>query len=82
MDKFCESCGQSLAAAPLRGLDWGDFGLQIRLEMARRNISYRNLAADIGSDQATIHRVAKHGRPVRVETYLALAEWLKKDTIP
>lgn len=77
MVELCQHCGQSLRHAPLARLDWGDFGLQVRLAMAHRNVSYRDVAALTGSDQATIHRVAKHGKPIRAETYLALLDWIK-----
>lgn len=52
------------------------FGLEVRLSMARANLSLRQLAALIDVDQANIHRVAKHGKPPCVETYLRLREWL------
>lgn len=52
------------------------FALEVRLEMARQNLSLRQLAAKINVDQANIHRVAKHGKPPCVETYLRLREWL------
>ena len=52
------------------------FGLEIRLAMARKNLSYRQLAALAHVDQANIHRVAKRGPPPSVETYLRLRQWL------
>ncbi|MGL5736474.1 MAG: hypothetical protein ACRCYS_16555 [Beijerinckiaceae bacterium] len=75
--KRCHACGQSLEGSPFAGLDWADFGLQVRVTMARQNVSYRQLADLVGSDQATVHRVAKHGKPIRVETYLALSRWIE-----
>jgi hypothetical protein len=78
MTERCEMCGQPLASSPFNGLDWPAFGLQVRLTMAQRNLSYREVASLIGGDQATIHRVGKHGKPIRAETYLALAEWMKE----
>jgi len=80
MDGLCPHCGQSLSASSFNGLDWAEFGLNVRLAMARRNISYRQLAQEIGSDQATIHRVAKHGKPIHAETYLALLNWIGEPT--
>lgn len=52
------------------------FGLEVRLAMARANISYRELAELIAVDQANIHRVAKHGKSPSIETYLRLRKWL------
>ena len=59
--------------------DAAAFSLQVRLAMARANLSYRQLAALIGVDQANIHRVAKHGKPPCVENYLRLCRWLDKE---
>ena len=73
-DPFCPTCGQF---KPGVKLDWMGFGLQVRLTMARRNMSYRELATAIGSDQATVHRVSKHGKPIRAETYIALRSWME-----
>ena len=80
MAELCAHCGQPLAGSPFVGLDWPEFGLQVRLAMAHHNVSYRQLAELIGSDQSTIHRVAKHGKPIRAETYLALLHWIKEPT--
>lgn len=74
-DALCPTCGQYLASAII---DWSDFGLQVRLAMARRNMSYRKVADALGSDQATIHRVAVHGKPIRAETYRALLTWMQE----
>jgi hypothetical protein len=73
---ICPTCGQM---KPGSALDWAEFGLQIRLTMARRNMSYREVAAAIQSDQATVHRVAKHGKPITAETYHALSVWMQKE---
>lgn len=54
------------------------FALEIRLAMAEANISYRQLAALIGSDQASCHRVAKKALPPSIETYLRLKLWLEQ----
>jgi hypothetical protein len=58
------------------------FALEVRLAMARANLSYRGLATEIGSDQANIHRVAKHGKPPSIETFLRLRLWLDQDQQP
>lgn len=52
------------------------FALDVRVAMARENISYRLLAAKIGVDQATLHRCAKHATTPSIETYLRLNRWL------
>ncbi|MCW1431355.1 hypothetical protein [Novosphingobium sp. JCM 18896] len=52
------------------------FALEVRLAMASENISYRQLASLIGSDQASIHRAAKKALPPSIETYLRLRKWL------
>lgn len=66
--------------APL--FDGPAFALEIRLAMARANLSYRQLSEMIGSDQASIHRAAKHGKPPSIETYLRLRRWLDSEPIP
>ena len=76
MGEKCPTCGQA-TGLPI-GVDWEDFALSLRLEMARANLSLRQLASEIGVDQATIHRVAKHGKPVSVENYLALWNWIER----
>jgi len=78
--RTCETCGQPLEHSPIGKVDWAEFGLALRLEMARQNISYRGLADMIGVDQATIHRAAKHGKPIRVESYLALSAFIQPTT--
>ena len=57
------------------------FGLRVRLALARANLSLRKAAAEIEVDQANLHRVAKHGKPPCVETYLRLCEWLEKQEV-
>lgn len=76
MSDRCSSCGQP-PRLPI-GVDWADFALTIRVEMAKANLSLRQLASEIGVDQATIHRVAKHGKPVSVENYLTLWNWIER----
>jgi predicted transcriptional regulator len=56
--------------------DAGAFSLEVRLAMARANLSLRQLQTQIGVDQASIHRVAKKQLPPSVETYLRLRRWL------
>lgn len=70
---FCYPCADCLVL-PL--FDGAEFGLRVRMAMARANLSYRQLAKQIGVDQASIHRVAKHGKPPCIETYLRLIRWL------
>jgi transcriptional regulator with XRE-family HTH domain len=52
------------------------FARLVRVEMASRNLSYRDLEAEVGVDQATLHRVCKRERPPSVETYLRLVDWM------
>lgn len=73
----CQMCGQTILPSMPTGIDWQEFSLSLRIAMARENLSLRDLAAKIGIDQATIHRVAKHEKPVRVEAYLSLAAFIQ-----
>lgn len=52
------------------------FALEIRVAMARENLSLRKLQAIIGTDQASIHRAAVKELPPSIETYLRLRRWL------
>jgi DNA-binding Xre family transcriptional regulator len=78
-EALCPTCGQFRADA---ALDWQQFSLRLRLTMAERNMSYREVAGAVGSDQATIHRIGKHGKPIRAETYLALSAWMENQNAP
>lgn len=71
---FSNPCAECLAR-PI--FDGAEFGLRVRLAMARANLSYRELAALVGVDQTSIHRVGKHGKTPCVETYLRLSRWLE-----
>lgn len=73
---YCEHCGCDLAGSPIAALDWSAFSLELRLEMAKANLSLRQLAALIHVNQATIHRVSKHAKPVSAEAYVALRKWI------
>ena len=70
----CETCGRPFDK-PVITIDWQEFALKLRLRMAEQNLSLRQLQQIVGVDQATIHRVAKNARPIRVEAYLALEAW-------
>ena len=74
MHEYCEACGQPLWKG-LAVIDWQEFALKIRVRMAQENLSLRQLQQIIGVDQATIHRVTKKAKPIRVEAYLALEAW-------
>lgn len=76
--KSCPACGRPFES-PI-GIDWQSFGLDIRLAMAIANLSLRGVQAETGVDQATIHRVTKHAKPIRVEAYLALKKWAENVT--
>jgi len=52
------------------------FALEVRVAMARANVSLRQLQDIVGVDQASIHRVAKKQLPPNVENYLRLRQWL------
>ena len=52
------------------------FALEVRLAMAKGNLSLRQLQDICGVDQASIHRVAKKQLPPSIETYLRLRRWL------
>lgn len=62
--------------------DAAAFSLELRLAMARANLSLRQLASIIGSDQATIHRVTKHEKPPCVEGYLRMRRWMDQQKDP
>ncbi len=66
-----------MIASPVAKLDWPAFSLDLRLAMARANLSLRQLQTATGVDQATIHRVAKHGKPIAADSYIALAGWVR-----
>ena len=68
----CPTCGH----ITLPSLDWPEFGARLRMAMARANMSYRQTAAASGVDQATLHRVAKHGKPPSADNYILMARWL------
>lgn len=78
MSGLCETCGQPMPGGVFKSLDWQAFSLGIRLAMARKNVSYRQLADIVGGDQSTITRVGKHGKPIRAEIYLALCNWMEE----
>lgn len=69
----CETCGQPL---PAPEIDWQELALNLRMEMARRNLSYRQTGDLIGVDQATLHRVAKHAKPVMAGPYNAMLNFI------
>lgn len=52
------------------------FALEVRIAMARENLSLRKLQAITGADQASIHRAAVKELPPSIETYLRLRKWL------
>jgi len=52
------------------------FSLKLRVAMAEANLSYRELEDLAGVDQASIFRVAKHGKTPNVENYLRLRHWM------
>ena len=58
--------------------DAAAFALEVRLAMARQNLSLRKLQAQIGVDQASIHRCAVKQLPPSVENYLRLRLWLDR----
>lgn len=60
--------------APL--FDAPAFALEVRLAMARDNLSLRQLQGIARVDQASIHRVTKKQLPPSIETYLRLRKWL------
>lgn len=57
-------------------MDWPDFGKRVRIAMAEDNLSIRQAAAVIGVDQATLHRLAKHGKEPSASTYIFVQRWL------
>ena len=61
---------------------WPELGKQVRIAMAEDNLSYRQAAALIGTDQANLHRLAKHGKAPSVETYILVMHWLSARTKP
>jgi hypothetical protein len=57
--------------------DWQGLGRQVRVAMAEDNLSYRQAAEVIGTDQATLHRLAKHGKEPSATTYLRVMHCLE-----
>lgn len=57
-------------------MDWPDFGKRVRIAMAEDNLSIRQAADVIGVDQATLHRLAKHGKEPSASTYIFVERWL------
>ncbi len=64
------------------GVSWPDFALRLRQAMAQANLSLRQTQAVTGVDQATIHRIAKNEKPVRVEAFLALSRFCDQHLPP
>lgn len=56
--------------------DWPEFARQVRIAMAEDNLSIRQAADVIGVDQATLHRLAKHGKEPSASTYIFVERWL------
>lgn len=57
-------------------IDWKRFGERIAREVAKCNMSYRDLAEELGGITYTnLHRVAHGNHPVSATTYL----WLCKE---
>lgn len=71
----CPNCGHKLAS--IDNLNWEDFAFRLRIAMAVANVSFRQLSQVISVDQAAIHRVAKHGKPVNVGNFLLLSSWVE-----
>lgn len=72
----CEACGQVLPDRLPTGVEWPKFALSLRVAMAKANVSLRDIQNLTGVDQATVHRIAKNERPIRVEAWLALSNWI------
>jgi hypothetical protein len=69
----CPTCGHYA----LPDLDWPAFAEQLRVAMAKGNLSLRQAAAEIGVDQATLHRAAKHAKPPAADNYRLIVKWLR-----
>jgi hypothetical protein len=72
----CPHCGQKIPSVLAVGVDWSDFGKSLRMAFAEQNLSLRQAQAVTGVDQATLHRVTKHCRPISADNYVVLTAWL------
>jgi predicted transcriptional regulator len=70
---------EKLTEAPL--FDAKAFGLEVRIAMARENLSLRKLQAITGVDQASIHRAAVKELSPSIETYLRLRRWIDSSAV-
>jgi len=76
MGETCETCGQRIPAAMAEGVHWPEFGRALRMRFAELNLSLREAQAATGIDQATLHRVTKHCKPITADNYVKLNAWL------
>jgi hypothetical protein len=74
--RTCEHCGQKIPATIATGVDWQAFGKTLRIAFAEQNLSLRQAQSATGVDQATLHRVTKHCRPISADNYVLLCAWL------
>jgi hypothetical protein len=58
------------------GVDWPEFGKTLRIAFAEQNLSLRHAQDATGIDQATLHRVTKHCRPISADNFVKLNAWL------
>ncbi|MDE2104481.1 MAG: helix-turn-helix transcriptional regulator [Patescibacteria group bacterium] len=54
------------------------FGERLRVALARRNISVRDAAKEIGISHATVSRTSA-GKIPNIENYLRITVWLEKN---
>lgn len=55
------------------------FATEVRVLMARKHITCREAASEIGCSHATVSRVC-NGKPPDVENYLRISKWLADAT--
>ena len=64
-----------------RDLPLSNLGAMIRLHCRWHEISERDLAAEIGMDHATLHRLV-HGEDIRLSNFNPVFAWLLADAKP